>query len=267
MNIRKYCLLKYKLPIWIALILLCLPLKNSFSESSKIHVLFIGNSLTYVNDLPGRISQLAKTRNIVMEYEMYAPGGYRLYQHASDPVLSEKIKKGIWDFVVLQEQSQWPALEDKRLEAEVYVYAQSLCETIRESNPKAHVVFYMTMAKKDGDPDNARYIPEVATYEGMQDRINNSYIHMAEQNHGIIAPVGFVWQNVRKDQPSIVLYADDKHPNITGSYLAACVFFEVLFKDSPVGLPHPQEIDDNTASYLQKMTEQAIQKQSWDWEQ
>lgn len=260
--------MKRKLSIYVIILvsMLFLPLSYSLSEPSKIRILFVGNSLTYVNDLPNIIAQLAKSRGFSIEYDSYAPGGYRLSQHASDPALMEKINQGKWDFVVLQEQSQMPALSQEQVERDVYPYAQRLSQMIRQANPKTHVVFYMTMAQKDGDRQNMKIIPEVGTYEGMQDRINFSYTRMAQQNRGLLVPVGLVWKNVRQGKTALELYSDDRHPNITGSYLAACVFFTALFKENPIGLPHPQGIDNATAAYLQEMTEGVIQSQSWDWE-
>ncbi len=238
--------------------------KSFAKEPGKVHVLFVGNSLTHVNDLPGMIVELAASRHILVEYDMYAPGGYTLFQHASAPALRDKINKGIWDFVVLQEQSQRPAFMDQWLEAQVFVHARKLGQMIKASNPQARVVFYVTMAKKNGDPMNAVNIPETGTYEGMQKRINAGYVRMAEQNHGLLAPVGFVWKNVRVNRPEVNIYADDTHPNLAGTYLAACTFYSVLFKDSPMGLPHPKGIDDELAKYLQKMTAWTVQGRSWD---
>ncbi len=255
---------KSSLFIFFLLFQFFLPSNYSSSEPVKIRVLFIGNSLTYVNDLPRMIAGLAKSRNFSLEYDSYAPGGYRLSQHASDVLLEEKINKGAWDFVVLQEQSQLPALSQEEVKSEVYPFAQRLSQSIRQANPRARVVFYMTMARRNGDAKNAKAFPEVATYAGMQRRINFSYTHMAQQNRGLLAPVGVVWQKVRLDRPAINLYADDTHPNIAGSYLAACVFYASFFKDTPVGLSHPKGIEDDTALYLQEMAEETIRSQSWD---
>jgi hypothetical protein len=252
--------LKYKFPIYIIplFFLLFLPWDYSFSEPVKTRVLFVGNSLTYVNDLPGMIFQMARSRNINMEYDMYAPGGYKLSQHASDPALIDKIRRGKWNFVVLQEQSQRPSFSQHQVEAEVYPYAGKLSRLIRESNPAAGIVFYMTMAWKNGDAESAKILPELGSYAGMQQNIIASYTKMAQQNQGLLAPVGIAWRNVRSGRPAVNLYGDNTHPNIAGSYLAACVFYGVLFKDSPKGLPCPSQIDVDTARYLQDMADQAL---------
>jgi hypothetical protein len=265
MKTKRNRLLKNKLSICIIFLLslFFLPINYSWSEPvKKIHVLFVGNSLTSANDLPKIIAELAKSRKIIIEYDMHAPGGYTFSQHATDPALQEKIRQGNWDFVVLQEQSQMPAYPNQ-VEMTVYPYAKKLCQLIRQANPKARIVFYMTMARKNGDTEYAKNFPAVGTYAGMQKNINTSYLHMAQQNHSLLAPVGIVWQNVRLNKPMIELYGDDKHPNITGSYLAACVFYALLFKDSPVGLPHPKGINDADALYLQTMTQKIIQSQPW----
>ena len=227
----------------------------SCGSGEKVRILFIGNSLTYMNDLPAVFAALAKHHKNVI-YDSYAPGGYRLSQHAADPQLLEKIKKGGWDFVVLQEQSQVPAFSQEQVGRESYPYAAALCELIRKDSPNAQIAFYMTMARRDGDAENAKFFPEVATYAGMQSRINETYTEMARQNQGIVVPVGRVWQEMRSRRPEINIYFDEAHPNLTGTYLAACVFYATLFKASPVGLSHPEEIDNDTAAFIQKITEE-----------
>lgn len=228
------------------------------NEAKTIRVLFLGNSLTTANNLPQLIADLAKSRNHIMEYDVYAPGGKTFAQHTSDPVALSKIKKTGWDFVVLQEQSQAPSFSQEQVQQEVYPFASELSRFIKEANPGAHVVFYMTMARREGDPHNAIQIPlpELETYEGMQNRINQGYLTMATENNALIAPVGLVWKKVRERYPSIDLYADEIHPNLTGAYLAACVFYSVFFNDTSAGLAHPSVIDSQTALAIQNITDE-----------
>ena len=268
MIIAKFRFFKFIIIAGIVLIVsILLFMFNSFFKEPRVHVLFIGNSLTSVNDLPGTVAWLAKSRHIHIEYDMYAPGGYTFAQHAVDPLLREKINKGNWDFVVLQEQSQRPAFKGQQLETIVAAYASQLSRMIREVNPGVQIVFYMTMAKKNGDPMNAASVPEVKTYPGMQERINAGYFHLAEQNRAILVPVGIIWKNVRASRPDIKLYMDETHPNMAGTYLAACAFYALLFKDSPVGLPHPKEVGADAVVYIQKIIEESIQSRSWDFGQ
>ena len=240
---------------------ICFALILSLQQKSlcedKIRVLFIGNSLTYANNLPKMISDLVASRHHALEYSMCAPGGYRFSQHASDPVTLGKIRQGNWDFVVLQEQSQLPDLSREQVARDVYPYAKQLCDYIRLYNNKAKIIFYSTMAHKNGDLDNLNVSSDLSTYAGTQKRIDESYSEMASDNRALIAPVGKAWAMFRKMNPSIELYADNTHPNVAGSYLAACVFFSTFFNESAIGLPHPQPLDDQTALYLQQISDWA----------
>ena len=48
---------------------------------------------------------------------------------------------------------------------------------------------------------------------------------------------GGAWQSfLRKHDQPILHDRDQSHPTLAGSYLGACVFFAVLFKESPVGI-------------------------------
>lgn len=233
-------------------------LRTASGENPKIRVLFLGNSLTFVNDLPGMTAQLAGSRHYSLECDMYAPGGYRFSQHAADQAALKKISAGGWDFVVLQEQSQMPAFSQEQVQRDVYPYAKKLCDVIRATNPQARIVFYGTMARKNGDRENIRVSQELGTYEGTQKRLDRSYSAMARDNRALLAPVGQVWEVARAERPSLNLYADDVHPNQAGTYLAACVFFSVFSGESPVGAWRPAQLDSKVALYLQETTDKVI---------
>ena len=71
-------------------------------------VLFIGNSLTSANDLPGMLSRMMKQANIVFEgIEAITVGGYGLEDHywlgGKGVNVREQITKGNWQIVVLQQ--------------------------------------------------------------------------------------------------------------------------------------------------------------------
>ena len=72
-------------------------------------VLFVGNSYTYVNDLPTTFAQLAVAGGHKLETGMVANGGETLAQHATAAETLDKIAAAPWSFVVLQEQSETPA--------------------------------------------------------------------------------------------------------------------------------------------------------------
>jgi hypothetical protein len=71
-------------------------------------VLFIGNSLTATNDLPGTVAELAASVNDTILTEAVSRPNFAVIDHVnggSDAV--DVVRQGAWDFVVLQ-QSKGP---------------------------------------------------------------------------------------------------------------------------------------------------------------
>tara|TARA_Y100000782_G_scaffold115483_1_gene159033 strand:+ start:4102 stop:5373 length:1272 start_codon:yes stop_codon:yes gene_type:complete len=199
-------------------------------------VLFIGNSYTYVNDLPQLIQEIGYSLGDSIVFDQNTPGGAQLVQHASNATTLTKIKAQDWDFVVLQEQSQKPAFSPAQVQSDVYPYAKVLNDSIKANYNCSETVFYMTWGRKNGDASNCAAYPPVCTYNGMQQRLRESYLEMADSNKATVAPVGVAWKNVRDSFPTIELYqVDESHPSLNGSYLAACVFYCTIFQKSCIG--------------------------------
>merc|ERR1712027_130684 len=56
-----------------------------------------------------------------------------------------------------------------------YPYAQKLSAEIHKFNPDAKIQWYLTWGRPNGDEDRCEEIPQVCTYEGMQDAITSTY--------------------------------------------------------------------------------------------
>ncbi len=68
----------------------------------------------------------------------------------------------------------------------------------------------------------------------MQLEIDDGYLGIAHELRAPVAPVGIAWLAVRRQNPQLNLWQDDgNHPNEDGTYLAACVFYAVIFRQSP----------------------------------
>lgn len=207
-----------------------------YGKPEKVSALFVGNSFTYVNDLPKTTADIAASLGDRLDYDMSAPGGYLLMQHAYYQPTLDKIKSKPWDFVILQEQSQAPALAADYVDKYVIPYAAQLDKTVHLNNPQTKIVFFETWGYENGDSDNCAKVPGVCDYAGMQARLQQAYAAMAQNADGEMAPVGDAWNYIRKTHPEIELYqSDGKHPSPAGTYLAACVFYATLFKKEAVG--------------------------------
>ena len=187
-----------------------------------MRVLFIGNSYTSVNNLPGMIQAMARAakEKRAFSYTTSTPGGWSFQQHLLDPNTKSptQIARQSWDFVVLQEQSQMPFMYPKT----TLEHGIRLGELVKAQN--ATPLFYLTWARE--------HQPE------HQAAITKTYSELAKALDAPIAPVGLAWERARKEQPTIQLYMKDKsHPASAGSYLAASVFYAMIYGKSPIGLP------------------------------
>ncbi len=251
----------------VAIVVASLDTAFTSRDGDTVRILFIGNSLTSANNLPAMVAAIAKSHGDKVIYDAITPGGARLSHHASSREVSEKLRQQAWDFVVLQEQSQLPGFGARQLSKAVFPFAARLVEETRKANSHASVIFYMAMAHRNGDPANKKISSELLTFDGAQKRINKTYLKMAQQNGTLVAPVGVAWRAVRRKYPEIALYADNTHPNPTGTYLAACVFYATLFQSPCTGAAVPRQVDRSIAEALQETADDVVLNtgNSWDW--
>jgi len=230
---------------------------SSFAQTKN--VLFLGNSYTGVNNLPLLTYNLALSLGDTINYDSNTPGGYTYEGHSTNVTSLTKIAQGDWDFVVLQEQSQKPSFPPSQVATEVYPYAQILVDSIKSANVCGEPLFYMTWGRKNGDAGNCAFYPPICTYDGMQERLRESYMEMSANNDCSVSPVGAAWKYVRDNYPTIELYsADESHPSINGSYLAACVHYTSMYRESPVGASFISTVTAIDAAILQEAAELVV---------
>jgi hypothetical protein len=187
-------------------------------------VLFIGNSLTFYNSLPAMVEFFFRSQRLPTVFDMHAVGAALLADHADNPAVAQKIASRRWTYVVLQDQSQMPAIQPDATVKD----GKRLCDMATKAG--AMPVFYLTWgykAGKQGGMDTK-----------MQLGLDRGY-GQAAAGGALIVPVGPAWQAALARNPKLPLYVEDGiHPSPEGSYLAACVFYAVLAQRSPVGLPN-----------------------------
>lgn len=203
------------------------------AQADKRNVLFIGNSYTGVNNLPNIVQGITTSMGDTLTFDSYVPGGKTASAHWNDATTKAKITQGGWDYVVIQCQSQEPSFSPGQVMSGTYPYLKSLDSLVKATNSCAEVLYYMTWGRKNGDAVNCPNYPPICTYDGMQQRLRESYLLFANDFNSSVSPVGVAWKKLRDTNPSINLYtADESHPSINGSFLAACVFYSSLFKKS-----------------------------------
>ena len=194
-----------------------------------LRVLFIGNSYTYYNNVPGIVADFARFANTsrTIAVDMVVRGGATLRDHWTSGDALAKLRLQSWDYVVLQEQSMLgvmlengqPTINDPEF---FHRYARLFTREIAAAGAKP--VFYLTWSRK-------------AT-PGLQERLTLAYASIARETGGLLAPVGPVWQRVRLTRPGLELYdRDGSHPSPAGSYLAATTLWATIAGQPPRGLP------------------------------
>jgi hypothetical protein len=171
-------------------------------------VLFIGNSLTYENDLPATLAELAASVGDTIRVRTVALPNFALIDHynGGSNALAQ-IATGGWEYVVMQ---QGPS--------STQINRDSLILTARLFEPHirsagATPALYMVWPTID----RFRFFDEVRiSYEMAADAVN-----------GVFMPAGRAWITAWETDPDLELYAPDGlHPSPLGTYLAALVIYE-----------------------------------------
>lgn len=181
-------------------------------------ILFIGNSHTYVNDVPGILQALADSGgDRKLAVMSVAPPNYALIDHWFDAATARHLAKGGWAYVVMQ-QGWTPA---------------GVCQdTLR----LAASLFATPIKAQGGTPALYQTWPP-ADLPGQWQGTIESYRLAARDVDGLLFPVAEAWLRARQLIPALTLYSDGFHANATGAYLTALVMYARIFGVTPVGLP------------------------------
>jgi hypothetical protein len=211
------------------------PADASDAGPTALNVLFIGNSYTYVNDLPGMLAQIAATAGTppTITTAAVTQGGATLEELWEGGVAQTQIGAQAWTHVVLQDESGQPLVDS----SDFVTYAQRFESLIVDAG--ARPTLFVTWARAAGDQ---RYEPIPYGYflnpGEMQDELTAAYASLARQPpYSLLACAGEAFRRSMEAYPEIVLQQSDfSHPTVAGTYLAACTFYVAL-----TGQPVPAE--------------------------
>ena len=223
-----------------------------------LSVLFLGNSYTQFNDLPQLFLDLSASGGFPVFTDSYTPGGYTLEGHSTDETSLRKIERGDWDYVILQEQSQIPTIDYLRYNM-MYPAARILDSLI--ANSGSNTGFFMTWGRKYGGQQTwgSYSSPVFEDFFHMQDSLSSAYTEIAQELDALLSPVGNAWATaVEMDSLVDLWQLDNSHPTLSGSYLAACVFYSVFYGLSPVGLTYTAGLSEEDALFLQTAAELTV---------
>jgi len=207
-------------------------------------VLFIGNSHTFFNDLPEMFAELSRSGGYEVEVDMSAQGGWSLADHASSAITLSKIEQQEWDYIILQERT---SLIIDNPEDHMYPAIRILCEKIRAQD--ATPILFMIWGPRDGLP-----LTGCKNFHDTLSCIYSNCMDIAHEQDLMVAPVGIAWQKGIERDPQVNLWdSDGSHPSREGSYLAACVFYVIIFNQNPEGLTYRAGLTKEKAYFLQNI--------------
>ena len=223
----------------VFLVCLVLVVLTACHRQASTHILFIGNSYTFVNGgIDKQLEGLAPSTETVR----LAVSGYTLEKHWTDGKALQTIRQGGWDYVILQEQSQTPIFGQKKF----YDFAREFDQEIRRSGAKT--ILLMTWER----PDSSNYGVTTANLAA-------AYTMLGAELGAKVAPAGLAFARSLRGKPDLVLYSQDGHPTMDGTYLAACVLYGTIFEHSPAGNPYSDKsISTETRAYFQRIAAESL---------
>lgn len=187
--------------------------------AASLKVLFIGNSLTYYNDLPGTVAGIATAAGDTIRVAMVAKPGYALIDHLTTGGEAEAAIRGDrWDFVVLQQgPTTLPVNRDSLI-----LWTRMFDPIIRSAG--ARPALYMVW-------------PPAGQAGGFV-AVRTSFQMAAASVNGVFLPAGAAWQDAWRRDAALGLYGPDGfHPSPLGTYLAALTIYERLTGHDARALP------------------------------
>lgn len=229
------------------------------TPEEPLDILFIGNSYTFLNDMPGTFAKIAEVGGHPVNVTSLAQGGFSLARYTEDQVTLTTLKDQGWDFVVLQEKSDIPAIPQERDES-MYPYIRQLNNLVEEQG--GETILFLTWGYRDGLPESG-----LSDYKAMQNEVTASYQTIGDELNVRVAPVGIVWENILRRDPQLELWmADGSHPSPLGSFLTANVLYAVIFNESPLNIPYVGDgIGEDIANLIKQITTETVIEDPGTW--
>lgn len=185
--------------------------KQELNKAETITILFLGNSLTYSNDLPDLVAKMGSEQKKKIKTLQMAYPNYALEDHWNEGKLQETITQESIDYLVIQQGPSSQA--DGRTSLLDYgARIKTLCD-----KHQTKLAFFMVWPS----------IQNWSTFDGV---IKN-YDQAAKANTAIICPVGKEWKMYIESTKDYSYYGPDGfHPSLEGSKFAARIIYESLFE-------------------------------------
>ena len=175
-------------------------------QETEFNILFIGNSLTYFNNLPDLVKEVAARDGKDLGVKMIAQPNYAIVDHWDIGQVQQEIRTGKYDFVVIQQGPSSQQDGRQMLIEEGAKYASIFHEY------NVRLAYFMVW-------------PSITYYHTFDGVIEN-YTDAAKLNTAILCPVGKEWKLYIDSSGDYSYYGPDGfHPSRKGSEVAAEIIY------------------------------------------
>lgn len=190
---------------------------GSATSPAPRRILFIGNSLTYTNNLPAIVAELARQAGEPVEVATVAHPDFSLADHLATGEAAGRIANERWDLIVLQQGPS--ALPESR--TELIASTRRFAELAKARHTRIALFSVWPAADRRTAFDSV-----TASYEAAATAVD-----------GLLLPAGRAWSLAWQQRPTLPLYgADGFHPSPLGSLLAALVVTRGIIGHQPGAL-------------------------------
>ena len=252
-----------------------------------INVLIVGNSLTYYHNMPQTLQEILKETDPHINIEQSTFPGMPLSGHLNQIITSssesevstrlkmtgekteteKKIEEKKWDIIILQTGTISVLIPENRR----YKINNAISDIRRlVNNPKCKFILFNTWASKDEYPKEYCYpctlidesiesakccSPVINNLRQEVSVINEAYEKLATDNNLIRSDNGTKFFETQLKHPEIELYDDNSHPSKFGSFLNACIFYQMLTDKKASALNYNGEIEPEKSKLLKDMAD------------
>ncbi|WP_237275153.1 SGNH/GDSL hydrolase family protein [Tenacibaculum ovolyticum] len=173
------------------------------------NILFVGNSLTYSNDMPDILEYIGKKNGISIKTKDISLPNHAIIDHIKKGGIQKKLAKRKYDYIIIQ-QGPSSQKEGKKMLIEDGEKIKKIC-----TKYKIELGYFMVW-------------PSISYYHTFDKVIENHKI-AAKKNKAILFSVGEKWKMYNSFKNLQSLYSlDNFHPSKAGSFLAALTIFHKL---------------------------------------
>lgn len=221
-----------------------------------MRVLLVGNSYLYYGDsLHNHVRRMVMAADPGLTkklgYKSATIGGASLAHHDID-YLTKPGRIGVkepFELVILQGGSFEPLSEKRRAAFRKTAIEFNKVITARGGKTALYMTHTYVKPHKQAKPENIRLTEEL-------------YVSVGNEIGALVIPVGLAFEEAYRRRPGIKLHKeyDGSHPELIGTYLAACTVYASIYGKSPVGNRYDYfgKIDPETARFLQQVAEDTV---------